>query len=81
MKPLKMVDLELEQRLLGPAIEAGILEVLRHTQFIRGPEVTKFAEALSVYLSAPGEKVHVIPCANGTDALQAGPHGAGNRPW
>lgn len=70
MKPLKMVDLELEQRLLGPAIEAGILEVLRHTQFIRGPEVTKFAEALSAYLSPPGEKVHVIPCANGTDALQ-----------
>ena len=70
MKPLKMVDLELEQRFLGPAIEKGIGEVLRHTQFIRGPEVMQFAEALSAYLSFPGEKVHVIPCANGTDALQ-----------
>jgi dTDP-4-amino-4,6-dideoxygalactose transaminase len=30
----------------------------------------QFAEALSAYLSFPGEKVHVIPCANGTDALQ-----------
>ncbi len=70
MKPLKMVDLELEQRFLGPAIEKGLLEVLRHTQFIRGPEVTKFAQALSEYLSPPGEKVYVIPCANGTDALQ-----------
>jgi UDP-2-acetamido-2-deoxy-ribo-hexuluronate aminotransferase len=70
MKPLKMVDLELEQRFFGPAIEKGIGEVLRHTQFIRGPEVMQFAEALSAYLSFPGEKVHVIPCANGTDALQ-----------
>ncbi len=70
MKPIKMVDLELEQHFLGPAIEKGIFEVLRHTQFIRGPEVTKFAQALSAYLSLPGEEVHVIPCANGTDALQ-----------
>ncbi len=65
-----MVDLELEQRFLGPQIEAGLLEVLRHAQFIRGPEVSRFTEALSAYLSSSGEKVHVIPCANGTDALQ-----------
>ncbi len=75
-----MVDLELEQRFLGPAIEKGIGEVLRHTQFIRGPEVTKFAQALSEYLSPSGEKVHVIPCANGTDALQLALMGLGIGP-
>lgn len=43
MRPLKMVDLELERRFLGPRLESAITEVLSHTQFIRGPEVHKFA--------------------------------------
>ncbi|MCS6894655.1 MAG: DegT/DnrJ/EryC1/StrS family aminotransferase [Bacteroidia bacterium] len=66
MRPLKMVDLELERRFLGPRLDAAISEVLAHTQFIRGPEVHKFAQELGNYLG--GTKV--IPCANGTDALQ-----------
>ncbi|MEN3040953.1 MAG: DegT/DnrJ/EryC1/StrS family aminotransferase [Bacteroidia bacterium] len=66
MRPLKMVDLELERRFLGPRLESAITEVLSHTQFIRGPEVHKFAQELGAYLG--GTKV--IPCANGTDALQ-----------
>lgn len=61
-----MVDLELERRFLGPRLEATLNEVLAHTQFIRGPEVIRFAEELSTYLGG----THVIPCANGTDALQ-----------
>ncbi len=61
-----MVDLELERRFLGPRLEAALNEVLAHTQFIRGPEVSRFAEELSTYLGG----THVIPCANGTDALQ-----------
>lgn len=66
MRPLRMVDLELERRFFGPRIEAAIQEVLSHTQFIRGPEVRAFAEELGAYLGG----VSVVPCANGTDALQ-----------
>ncbi|MCS7296614.1 MAG: DegT/DnrJ/EryC1/StrS family aminotransferase [Bacteroidia bacterium] len=66
MRPLKMVDLELERRFFGPRVESAVLEVLNHTQFIRGPEVQAFAQALGEYLGG----IRVIPCANGTDALQ-----------
>lgn len=66
MRPLKMVDLELERRFFGPRLETALLEVLGHTQFIRGPEVHQFAQELSAYLGG----TNVIPCANGTDALQ-----------
>ncbi|MCX7606303.1 MAG: DegT/DnrJ/EryC1/StrS family aminotransferase [Bacteroidia bacterium] len=66
MKPLRMVDLELERRFFGPRLESAIEEVFQHTQYIKGPEVTRFAEELGQYLGG----VHVIPCANGTDALQ-----------
>lgn len=61
-----MVDLELERRFFGPRIEAALSEVLNHTQYIRGPEVQKFAQELSNYLGGST----VVPCANGTDALQ-----------
>jgi dTDP-4-amino-4,6-dideoxygalactose transaminase len=40
--------------------------VLAHKQFIQGPEVFEFEEALAKYLNVK----HVITCANGTDALQ-----------
>ncbi len=66
MRPLKMVDLELERRFLGPRLEAALQAVLDHTQFIRGPEVQRFAQELGAYLGG----VEVVPCANGTDALQ-----------
>lgn len=65
-----MVDLALELRYLEPAIERAIKEILQHTQFIRGPEVEQFAQALGRYLSLDGTPVYVVPCANGTDALQ-----------
>lgn len=61
-----MVDLELERRFFGPRLDTALSEVLGHTQFIRGPEVQQFARELGVYLGG----THVIPCANGTDALQ-----------
>lgn len=61
-----MVDLELERRFFGPKLDTALSEVLGHTQFIRGPEVQQFAKELGSYLGG----VHVIPCANGTDALQ-----------
>lgn len=61
-----MVDLGLERAFLGPRLEAALQEVLEHTQYIKGPEVSRFAEELGAYLGG----VEVIPCANGTDALQ-----------
>jgi dTDP-4-amino-4,6-dideoxygalactose transaminase len=44
----------------------SINKVIKHGQFINGPEVQEFAVKLAEYL----EVKHVIPCANGTDALQ-----------
>lgn len=52
---------------LKSEIDAAMASVLSHTQFINGPEVKLFANDLAHYLNVP----HVIPCANGTDALQA----------
>lgn len=63
---LKMVDLGMERQFFGPKLENAILQVLEHTQYIRGPEVNAFAQELSGYLGG----IHVTPCANGTDALQ-----------
>lgn len=61
-----MVDLGLEQQFFGSRLQAVMAEVLAHGQFIRGPEVQQFAQELGTYLGG----VHVVPCANGTDALQ-----------
>ncbi|MCX8113081.1 MAG: DegT/DnrJ/EryC1/StrS family aminotransferase [Bacteroidia bacterium] len=66
MRPLRMVDLEVERRFFGIRLDTALSEVLTHTQFIRGPEVQKFAQELGQYLGG----ISVIPCANGTDALQ-----------
>lgn len=66
MRTLKMVDLGMERQFFGPKLEHAILQVLEHTQYIRGPEVSAFAQELGSYLGG----VQVIPCANGTDALQ-----------
>lgn len=61
-----MVDLKQQYEKLKTDIDAAVLEVLQSTAFINGPAVGRFASALANY---NGVK-HVIPCANGTDALQ-----------
>jgi UDP-2-acetamido-2-deoxy-ribo-hexuluronate aminotransferase len=66
MGPLQMVDLRQQYLKIKDEVDAAIHEVLDTTQFIGGPQVTKFANSLASYLSSK----HVIPCANGTDALQ-----------
>jgi UDP-2-acetamido-2-deoxy-ribo-hexuluronate aminotransferase len=66
MKNIKMVDLRKQYLCIKPEIDKAIEDVLTSTAFIQGPQVTEFAEALSKYVAV--EKV--IPCANGTDALQ-----------
>lgn len=66
MRPLQMVDLKQQYQKLKPEIDAAVIDVLESTAFINGPAVGRFASALAAY---NGVK-HVIPCANGTDALQ-----------
>lgn len=61
-----MVDLVSQYEKIKPAIDSAILEVIQNAQFINGPEVVAFQEELQQYLGVK----HVIPCANGTDALQ-----------
>jgi dTDP-4-amino-4,6-dideoxygalactose transaminase len=66
MKKIQMVDLVSQYEKIKPAIDSAILDVIQNAQFINGPEVIAFKEELEQYLGVK----HVIPCANGTDALQ-----------
>lgn len=61
-----MVDLVSQYNKIKPAIDSAILNVIGNAQFISGPEVVGFKAELEKYLDVK----NVIPCANGTDALQ-----------
>ena len=61
-----MVDLHRQYLRLKPEIDLAMQEVVDSCSFINGPQVRSFASHLSEYLGVP----HVIPCGNGTDALQ-----------
>src|SRR6266487_6217563 len=63
---IKMVDLQGQYLHIKNEIDAAIQEVLMSTAFIQGAQVKSFADALSKY----NHGAYVIPCANGTDALQ-----------
>jgi UDP-2-acetamido-2-deoxy-ribo-hexuluronate aminotransferase len=62
----QMVDLKGQYKKIKKAINASIQETLDTTSFIKGPKVASFQKNLETYLGVK----HVIPCANGTDALQ-----------
>ena len=66
MRPIQMVDLKQQYKKIKSEVDAAVLEVLDSCAFINGPQVQQFANSLASY---HGSK-HVIPCANGTDALQ-----------
>jgi UDP-2-acetamido-2-deoxy-ribo-hexuluronate aminotransferase len=66
MRKIQMVDLMSQYQNIKPAIDSAILNVIENAQFINGPDVTNFQSELENYLNVK----HVIPCANGTDALQ-----------
>jgi UDP-2-acetamido-2-deoxy-ribo-hexuluronate aminotransferase len=66
MKDIKMVDLQKQYLRIKPEIDEAMQSVLMSSGFIQGPQVNTFAQALGKYTGA----AHVIPCANGTDALQ-----------
>ncbi len=66
MKQIQMVDLITQYQAIKTEIDSAILSVIEKAQFINGPEVQAFQQELESYLGVR----HVIPCANGTDALQ-----------
>ncbi len=61
-----MVDLLGQYEKIKPEVDKAILDVLQSTAFINGPEVKSFQAELEKYMGVK----HVMPCANGTDALQ-----------
>ncbi len=61
-----MVDLQSQYQKIKEDVDTAILNVLGSAAFINGPEVKQFETELQDYLDVK----HVIPCANGTDALQ-----------
>ncbi|MCA0238520.1 MAG: DegT/DnrJ/EryC1/StrS family aminotransferase [Bacteroidetes bacterium] len=63
---LQMVDLKTQYQRIQSDIQREMQEVLETSMFIGGPKVNAFRENLEAYLGVR----HVIPCANGTDALQ-----------
>lgn len=63
---IQMVDLKGQYEKIKPEVDAAIQNVIDNTAFINGPIVKEFAQNLSDYMGG----CHVIPCANGTDALQ-----------
>ena len=66
MQNIPMVDLVGQYNKIKPEVDSAIQEILSTASFINGPHVKKFQENLQKYLNVK----HVIPCANGTDALQ-----------
>lgn len=66
MKQVPMVDLVGQYKKIKPEVDSAISEILSNASFINGPAVKQFQTSLEKYLGIK----HVIPCANGTDALQ-----------
>ena len=76
MRKLQMVDLKSQYDKIKDEVNASIREVLDTTTYINGPLVHQFQADLENYLGVK----HVIPCANGTDALQIAMMGLGLQP-
>jgi UDP-2-acetamido-2-deoxy-ribo-hexuluronate aminotransferase len=66
MKNIQMVDLKTQYEKIKDKVDQAISEVINETSFINGAQVKLFAEELAAH----NQVKHVIPCANGTDALQ-----------
>jgi UDP-2-acetamido-2-deoxy-ribo-hexuluronate aminotransferase len=66
MNNIQMVDLKGQYNKIKDQIDTAVIQTIESTSFINGPVVKEFSNSLSKYLDVK----HVIPCANGTDALQ-----------
>jgi UDP-2-acetamido-2-deoxy-ribo-hexuluronate aminotransferase len=73
MKKIQMVDLQGQYQQIKETVDLSIQEVLNSSTYINGPLVNEFQADLEKYLGVK----HVIPCANGTDALQIAMMGLG----
>src|SRR4051812_17632939 len=73
---IQMVDLKTQYQKIKSEVDKGIQEVIDNTAFINGPAVKEFQKDLETYLNVK----HVIPCANGTDALQIAMMALGLKP-
>ncbi len=63
--PLPFIDLAAQQAALRRSIERGIETVLRHGQYIMGPEVKQLEDKLAAYVGVK----HCITASSGTDTL------------
>src|SRR6187455_489441 len=66
MRPVQMVDTKTQYQKIKSEVDSAVIKVMESSAFINGKAVHDFAGRLSDYLKIK----HVIPCANGTDALQ-----------
>jgi dTDP-4-amino-4,6-dideoxygalactose transaminase len=73
VKKIQMVDLKGQYADIKQEVDSSIQEIIDNTAFINGPKVHQFQKNLENYLGVK----HVIPCANGTDALQIAMMGLG----
>ena len=73
MRKIQMVDLQRQYQKIKPQIDKALQEVFASSAYINGPAVKAFQSSLEDYLNIK----HVIPCANGTDALQIAMMGLG----
>ncbi len=71
-----MVDLQGQYQSLKEQVNTSITQILESSTYINGPHVHAFQKELEMYLGVK----HVIPCANGTDALQIAMMGLGLKP-
>ena len=76
MRKIQMVDLKGQYEQIKSEVDNSVLEVIESTAYINGPKVHEFQKNLEEYLGVK----HVIPCANGTDALQIAMMGLGLKP-
>jgi UDP-2-acetamido-2-deoxy-ribo-hexuluronate aminotransferase len=76
MNKIQMVDLKGQYASIKEVVNSSIQEVIDTASFINGPKVKEFQSNLEAYLGVK----HVIPCANGTDALQIAMMGLGLKP-
>ena len=66
MRPIQMVDTKTQYQKIKAEVDQAVIDVMNSSAFINGQPVRDFASSLAAYLDIK----HVIPCANGTDALQ-----------
>ena len=76
MRKIQMVDLKTQYEKIQQEIDNAVLDVIGSTQYINGSEVKNFQADFENYLGVK----HVIPCANGTDALQVAMMGLDLKP-